>query len=288
MDKSEINLSLIDLKNLSEPVCKLIEAVSSAVGIVYEPTRIRRKAKAEAAAIVLLAEGKGKVDKLAFRAAERIKNRELQRQRNIEAIVKGAIEHLPPKVSKEQSDPDWIAQFFNQCEDVSDEQMQSLWSKLLAGEVTQPGTYSIRTIDLVRVLHKNDAELFTRVCTYFWREETGSAYYFRADEIDRYLRSKGIIFFNDFLQLRGLGLLEVGPNLTLSLLKNKQELFEYHGKTYILTLTENLENFEQPIFLLSDIGAELHRICGARPDEEYRGLVVNVLAKNGVLLKPRS
>jgi hypothetical protein len=48
--------SLIDLKALSEPACKLIETVGYAIGALYEPTRIVRKAKAEAKAMKVQAE----------------------------------------------------------------------------------------------------------------------------------------------------------------------------------------------------------------------------------------
>ncbi|MGL3176384.1 hypothetical protein [Escherichia coli] len=45
-------MSLIDLSlsGLSEPGTKLIEKISDAIGVLYEPTRIRKKAKAEAEA----------------------------------------------------------------------------------------------------------------------------------------------------------------------------------------------------------------------------------------------
>jgi hypothetical protein len=46
-------------------------------------------------------------------------------------------------------DEDWIAHFFDKCENVSNKEMQTLWSRLLAVEATTSGTYSKRTIDLV-------------------------------------------------------------------------------------------------------------------------------------------
>lgn len=40
--------SLINIGELSKPATVLIEKISGAVGILYEPTRIRREAKAKA------------------------------------------------------------------------------------------------------------------------------------------------------------------------------------------------------------------------------------------------
>ena len=48
--------SLIDLGKLSKPISKLIEAVSQGIGTLYEPTKIRRKAKAQADAALIKAE----------------------------------------------------------------------------------------------------------------------------------------------------------------------------------------------------------------------------------------
>ncbi len=54
--------NLTDLGNLSEAASKLIEAVSNFTGIIFEPTRIRRKAKAEADAKLILEDVPGLVE----------------------------------------------------------------------------------------------------------------------------------------------------------------------------------------------------------------------------------
>ena len=63
----------------------------------------------------------------------------MRRQWNIEEIVGGAVEALPSAVSTTPIEPDWVAEFFNQSQDVSNETMQSLWSRILAGEVASSG-----------------------------------------------------------------------------------------------------------------------------------------------------
>jgi hypothetical protein len=63
--------SLVDLGKLSEPATKIVEAVRSAAGVLYEPTRIRRRAKAEADAAVIFAKNKEEVQEIELRAAER-------------------------------------------------------------------------------------------------------------------------------------------------------------------------------------------------------------------------
>lgn len=63
-------------------------------------------------------------------------------------------------------DFDWYVRFYQAAGNVSDETMQDLWAKLLAGEVSKPSTYSFKTIDVLKNLSKKDAELFQQVCSY--------------------------------------------------------------------------------------------------------------------------
>ena len=41
-------------------------------------------------------------------------------------------------------------------------EMQLIWAQLLAGEVAEPGTFSLRTLQLVRNLQESDARLFRK------------------------------------------------------------------------------------------------------------------------------
>ncbi len=47
---------------------------------------------------------------------------------------------------------------------ISDEQMQALWAKILAGEANGPGRFSKKTVNIVASLDKSDAEAFTTLC----------------------------------------------------------------------------------------------------------------------------
>ena len=51
-------------------------------------------------------------------------------------------------------------------EDVTDEEMQLLWSRVLAGETKRPKSFSLRTLDILRNLSKEEAEKFQNLCKY--------------------------------------------------------------------------------------------------------------------------
>lgn len=46
--------------------------------------------------------------------------------------------------------------------------MQSLWSRVLAGEANQPGAFAKRTVNLLADLDKEDAILFVQLCGFGW------------------------------------------------------------------------------------------------------------------------
>ena len=162
---------------------KLADTVRHVVDLGAGPDRIRAKKIAEAegqgAAIVILAEARAKAldiearaaADIEARAAARVRNLEVRRQENIESVIRKAIDALPPperQVSEEPVNEDWTSRFFRDCQDISDEQMQQIWARILAGEVVRPGNFAPRTLSIVRDLTKQDANLFAKLCSFTW------------------------------------------------------------------------------------------------------------------------
>ena len=87
-----------------------------------------------------------------------------KRVRNIQAIAGHAAEELKDKeVPDHDPDPDWIARFFDGAQDVSSEELQKLWAKILAGEVKSPGQTSLRTLSILRNMTQQEAKDFSRL-----------------------------------------------------------------------------------------------------------------------------
>ena len=97
---------------------------------------------------------------------QRIQFQEQKRQINIASVVRQAASQLGDKeVANNEPDHDWTARFFNDLQDVSSEEMQSLWAKVLAGEVEQAGSTSIRTLGILKNLDQASARLFRKFCS---------------------------------------------------------------------------------------------------------------------------
>ena len=89
-----------------------------------------------------------------------------KRLANTRSVVEDAADELGDKeVSNHEPDHDWTARFFNDIQDVSSEEMQSLWAKVLAGEVEKPGSTSIQTLSILKNLDQATARLFGKLCS---------------------------------------------------------------------------------------------------------------------------
>ncbi len=129
-------------------------------------TRLIAKAQADARSILVSPDAvvDGEVTFGAF-VDQRIHFQEQKRQSNIESAFQQAASELGEReVQDHQVDHDWTARFFSDVQDVSSEQMQTLWAKILAGEVTNPGSTSLRALSILRNLNQDIASLFAKFC----------------------------------------------------------------------------------------------------------------------------
>lgn len=263
--------SLIDLKAISEPVVKLIDTVSNAVGVIYEPTKLKRMARAEVEIAKIKAEGEFELQQLIERTSERVDAKELRRQKNIESITKEAIALLPEKVSTEKVDEDWTISFFENCQDISNEQMQTLWSKILAGEVSSPQSFSLRTLNFVKTMSKEDAILFSKFCNYIWEEDDLAPtmfHHFKTETTVRYLSDISLRPV-DFAHLESIGLIFLEEVLPLHTCDNAEINAWYGEKNFVFSgLSENIKT-DLDTNRLTPIGNELARLRDFVPDYEY-------------------
>ena len=161
--------NLIDLKSLTKPVEMLIEKISNVVGVLYEPKRIEREAEAQAKADIIKAKSENEITALRQRSEHRRMMEEMRHQKNMESITAKALPQLNENADASQMDDDWLANFFAKCRIVSNDEMQTLWSRILAGETNIPGAYSKRTVNCLSEMDKDEAEFFKKLCGFCWR-----------------------------------------------------------------------------------------------------------------------
>lgn len=278
---AEQNNSIVNLGDLAEPAKILIEKVSDAVGGAFKPYQIKRVAKAEAEAEIIKANAQIEISELQQRALNRFLIEEATKQENIESITKKAIPQLKEGADPGKIERDWIVDFFDKSRIVSDEEMQTLWSSILAGEANQPGTYSKRTLHLMASLDKKDAQLFTKLCGFVWFIGTPVPLVF--DSQNEIYTNNGVNF-TSLKHLDAIGLISF-ESVSGYVRKGlpKTALTAYAGKPAILEFP-NDENNQLNIghALFTDAGTQLAQFCGNSFADGFREYAMSEWLKNGV------
>ncbi len=97
---------------------------------------------------------------------------EFYRTKNFLKIAKIADSYMNDdtmqKTSKgieQKYDFDWFVKFFDMAGNVSDEYMQDIWARVLAGEVNNSNSFSYKTLEILKTINSDDAILFMEVCS---------------------------------------------------------------------------------------------------------------------------
>jgi hypothetical protein len=273
------NTSLINIGELSKPATVLIEKISDAVGGIFKPYQIVRVAKAEAQAEHVRAQGQIEVSDLQRRAFNRFLNEEAQKQKNIEDITQKALPELRDDSRPADVEQDWLTNFFEKCRLISDEQMQTLWSQVLAGEANSPGTYSKRTLGFLSNLDKREAEIFTRLCGFMWT--VGK------DLFPIIFDEQGVVYLKEginssaLIELQGAGLIQYELDGFSTSLPVDRLTLDYYGTRIVLKVrSEERGRVDIPTgrVIFTRVGRELAPISGSKPVE---GFVDHVLRRWG-------
>ena len=181
----------MDLNPMVRALDKLLDYTASGIGAVAGPMLAPWRARRASAALQITAQGQADAlhtiataqadarDVLASTSSnfqvetdiaetvrQRIQFQEEKRHGNIGSVVGQTAELLGDKdVPEQEPDHDWTARFFNYIQDVSSEEMQLLWAKVLAGQIEQPGSVPIRALSILRNLDQASAKLFQVLCS---------------------------------------------------------------------------------------------------------------------------
>ena len=258
----ETSISLLNLGKLSKPANTLIKKISNAVGVLFEPRQIKRVAKAKAEAARIEAQSELEVTDLNRRAARRWIEEETQHQKNMEDITAKALPQLDDNAKPDSIEDDWIVNFFDKSRIVSDEEMQSLWARVLAGEANAPGAFSKRTVNSIADLDKQEAALFTQLCGFTWKIP-GRVIPLVFDDTAKIYNRAGINF-ETLNHLESIGLIQHNDVSSYRFSPLKRCRVAYFGRSVTLELPKDNE-IEIGTAIFTRIGRELFPICGSKP-----------------------
>lgn len=263
-----------------KPIEKLIEVISDGIGTLYHPRAIRKEADAKAYEIKVIEKAKSEAlaeSKLIEaenldRISERLIAKEIARQNNIDDVVEVAAREMKeePIVSDKPVNKDWATRFFDIVQDVSDDEMKNLWGKILAGEVKSPNSYSLRTLELLRNLSKDEADTFVRIAQFILRGD-GDYFIFQGKDGDL---SRFGITYSDIAKLTEIGIIQAGTFIYKEYKampdKDIKTGFSYNDKiAIILNIKQGSTDLHIPVYILTRAGSELYKLISVTPNIEY-------------------
>ena len=214
------------------------------------------------------------------RAAARWLHLEECYQENLETITAAAIPHLRADRELEEIDDDWLANFFEHAKKVSDKDMQTLWAKILAGQINAPGTFRKSVLQTVSLLEKEDANLFVKLCQFEFDiggftpvifDAQGEIYNKRGITFDTmsHLDDIGLITFNSLVAFSRIGMPE------------KFEI-SYGSEKYSVVMPEGVKDFEFGHVMLTSAGRQLAPLSNTPAIPEFPDYAIACWKARGI------
>jgi uncharacterized repeat protein (TIGR03899 family) len=215
------------------------------------------------------------------RTQKRARISALRKQQNLEVIIQKSLAYCSSTEVTDKADPDWFIIFTQLAEDVSNQTMQNLWAKILAGEISQPGSFSTKTLKTFRAMNITDAKLLAKACSLSVSDKTkkniriiSGAYqtpnllnFFSKNRENTIQLSQFSLSYADLLILADNHLVFIQE--TESSPMNKNENFHFSFNNAPLTVTAKKTSCVLKFYKFTPIGSELAYLISDDGDNEY-------------------
>lgn len=272
--------TVIDIVNTALPilasskvVIKLINVIEDVVKTLYAP-------------ILTLKNGKAEVDVEIYRKQKEndlLVNQtftlyEITKLKNFVSSAEFAYEELKKDSASCDDEPidfDWIMRFFEAVSNISNEELQKLWGKVLAGEIKHSGSCSLRTLGIIQNMSSKEAKIYNQMCEYvlvsgdcYFIFSNGFSDFNEANEnTHKYLADIGLNYSDNVIPLIEAGLLSTNNNLATNFKTNNVLSINNSGILCLIIADETKDNFmEIESYFLTTSGIELYNIIKSTAD----------------------
>ena len=205
----------------------------------------------------------------------------LKQQQNLESIIAKAISYCDDENAVSKTDQDWFNSFIPLAENISNSTMQGLWAKILAGEISKPGSFSLKALSVFKAMSIFDAKLFAKACAlschdqkkFNYRIISGCAQQPSIFNIFNRGRQQ-IINLNNFGLSYG-DILSLADNNLLFKQESETSLFDKGGSLAMdfngipLIFTTKKVNCLLSFYKFTPAGTELARLISNAPEMDY-------------------
>lgn len=189
------------------------------------------------------------------------------------------------EVSSESINQDWLYRWREYAGGVSDDELQTLWGALLAGEIKSPGAFSLRTLEFIRNLSPYEAKQIEKLMQfvinhYIYKGKTDSG-------------NKSILLdafglkFSELLMLQSLGVIsgvEGSGGLRVNHTADANDILIIRSKTHALTISFKGSQTEisVPCYVLTNLGIQLHSLCNTESNQDHLKMLEADMREQGV------
>ncbi|MBP7806472.1 DUF2806 domain-containing protein [Candidatus Gracilibacteria bacterium] len=191
----------------------------------------------------------------------------------INTAVKSAKYIEEGKINEIGIENDFFWNTVDHSKNVSNEEIQELIAKIIAGEYNSPGTYSMSTLHTIKMLGKDELKLFERICSLLIDHDKIPAEIFAMPDDAKEIMDELKIDFGSLQTIQSLGLFF--PNEMTNSIPNpekKNYKMKYFDNDIIFSLENNDGAFIvelAPHFGLSPVGRQILKHLKPLPMEKY-------------------
>jgi uncharacterized repeat protein (TIGR03899 family) len=218
---------------------------------------------------------------IADRSTKRERLANLRKQNNIETIIEKTYAFCASKAIDKRTDLDWFNRYITLAENVSNKTMQDLWAKILAGELSRPGSYSLKALKIFRDMSIVDAKLLAKACSLSVKDKNkknirilsgayqqpGLLNYFSKDRQKIINLSQFGLNYADILSLAENHLLFQQESESSMMASGETLNFNYNGTS--LKLTAKKQNIALQFYKFTPIGTELANLISNKPNNDF-------------------
>jgi hypothetical protein len=206
---------------------------------------------------------------LSAAAADSAVSDTIRRDANVTKALLHAEESLeqdPQEPPKANVDEDWLFRWRDSAGEVSSEELQDLWGRVLAGELKSPGSYSLRTLEFLRCISQEEAQAISNVSRFV----IGNVIYRDKDLLEAKGLSFGMLLYMQQIGVMA-GVEALGLTLTLksNITGKYQNVMKCNSKVLVITGDDPQLEVTLPVYQLTTIGQQVATLGSFKPDIEY-------------------
>ncbi|RSB14968.1 DUF2806 domain-containing protein [Citrobacter farmeri] len=181
------------------------------------------------------------------------------------------LKEQPGDAPEKQIDKDWIHRWRDNVYQVSSDEMQLLWAKILAGELKSPGKFSLRTMEFLKNLTVDEAKDIEEITPFIFQQGfIFRGYLYNEDGLKR--RIHNWLSYDLLLRMEELGVVQgvSDDRNEVSLQNNTDSGLLCICNNKALRVVGNSEGkYTFPHIQVTKLGVQLAEIANCQANEEY-------------------